>query len=640
MAAPKLTFKQQMSGFPWAQLLVVSLVRFSEPIAFTSLFPYVYFMVKDFHIAPNDAQVSKYSGYLSSTFSLCQVLAAFHWGRFADRGGRKITLVCGLIGTSMALLTLGFAKHFYQALLARSMMGLLNGNVGVIRTIIGELATERRHQAIAFSTMPLLFQFGSVIGPMIGGFLVFRQQTGDVIPNWYPNWLRKLITIYPYCLPNIVISCLLMFGMFCCIVFLEETHPKFKDQRDRGIELGDWILKVFFGVKPKIRPWQNKYHESGLGSSSTSASNTSLNTSSNTSVGTSIGTSNNNSTDALNHAPVAVTENTPLIRSNSDDEISETDSIQSVTGLLTRRQSASLIRTYSIHEPTDMVEPENVKAPDGCTEASMWHHVFHTPVFYPISINFIQGLHLIVYNEFLPVFLAYDLAKDPNDPTRLASKFPWKITGGIGYTPEQTGTLLSSTGIFGCFVVLAIFPYVDRNYDCLTIFRTLVKFYPIMYIMIPYVIFLQVDFIPRWVTILYLYTITGIKTLCGALTSPQIMLLIHHNSPLSCRASINGATISISASARFIGPLAWGFIMAWSQQNDVAWLSWWTLGFFAMVALYQSYKIAPIDEEDNTTEQENSAIEDMEEDGHEEELQYGSSNDTIHRSSQQKAGSS
>ncbi|AJQ34267.1 CHS_3a_G0005690.mRNA.1.CDS.1 [Saccharomyces cerevisiae] len=573
MARQKLTFKEQMDGFPWVQLVVVSLVRFSEPIAFSSLFPYVYFMVRDFNIAPNDAQVSKYSGYLSSSFALCQVISAYHWGRFSEKHGRKITLTCGLIGTSVSLLILGFSHNFYQALVARSLMGLLNGNVGVIRTIIGEIATERKHQALAFSTMPLLFQFGAVVGPMIGGFLVFRDGTMNEVPLWFPHFAKRIIRSYPYALPNVVVCMFLMFGLTNATLFLEETHPAFKNRRDYGLEVGDFIKKNIFGIQPKRRPWQKRIQDD---SENIHHRNENVNS--------------NRGQDSEED------ENSPLVNTTNDDD---TESIQSIDPILTRRQSVGLIRTYSLHEPTDAVHANIDTAPDGCKESSIFHHVFHTKVFYPISVNFIMALHLIVYNEFLPVFLAYDLAVDPENPKKLASKFPWKISGGIGYEPEQTGTLLSTTGIFGCFVVIFIFPIVDRNFDCLTIFRTLVKLYPIMYVMVPYVVFLQNERIPSWCTVVYLYIITGIKTFCGALTSPQIMLLIHNSSPLSCRSVINGATISISASARFIGPLVWGYIMSWSQQNDVAWVSWWSLSLFCMVALYQSYKIAPIDDNEN-----------------------------------------
>lgn len=580
-----------MEGFPWTQLLVVSLVRFSEPIAFTSLFPYVYFMVKDFHIAPNDAEVSKYSGYLSSCFALCQVVSAYHWGQFSDIYGRKYALSLGLIGTCTSLMIFGFSKNFYMALIARCMMGLLNGNVGVLRTMIGEIATERKHQALAFSTMPLLFQFGSVVGPMIGGFLVFKQAHGEKIPHWIPDWLKDLVHAYPYVLPNIVVSILLMLGLINAILFLEETHPDLKYKRDYGVDLGDFIKTHLFGMQPISRPW----HHLQIG----------LNQDDNHSISDNVSWASHSDQDTTTGS--VGYETAPLVPS-SGSSFTTDESIRSFNPILTRRQSVGLIREYSLHERTDIPDPNLELAPDGCKEDSIYHHVFHTSVFYPISVNFIMSLHLIVYNEFLPIFLAYDLAQD--DKGNLTSKFPWKISGGIGYSPDQTGTLLSSTGIFGCFVVIFIFPIVDRSFDCLTIFRTLVKLYPIMYLMVPYVVFLQQDNIPRWCTIIYLYLITGTKTLCGALTSPQIMLLIHNCSPLRCRAVINGATISIAASARFVGPLLWGYIMSWSQEFDVAWVSWWSLGLISLIAFYQSYKIDPIDEdEDNEDDQDFALLE-------------------------------
>ena len=407
MARQKLTFKEQMDGFPWVQLVVVSLVRFSEPIAFSSLFPYVYFMVRDFNIAPNDAQVSKYSGYLSSSFALCQVISAYHWGRFSEKHGRKITLTCGLIGTSVSLLILGFSRNFYQALVARSLMGLLNGNVGVIRTIIGEIATERKHQALAFSTMPLLFQFGAVVGPMIGGFLVFRDGTMNEVPLWFPHFAKRIIRSYPYAFPNVVVCMFLMFGLTNATLFLEETHPAFKNRRDYGLEVGDFIKKNIFGIQPKRRPWQKRIQDDSENIHH-----------------------RNENVNSIRGQDSEEDENSPLVNTTNDDD---TESIQSIDPILTRRQSVGLIRTYSLHEPTDAVHANIDTAPDGCKESSIFHHVFHTKVFYPISVNFIMALHLIVYNEFLPVFLAYDLAVDPENPKKLASKFPWKISGGIGY---------------------------------------------------------------------------------------------------------------------------------------------------------------------------------------------------------------
>ncbi|KAM9889261.1 hypothetical protein OXX69_012889, partial [Metschnikowia pulcherrima] len=124
-----ITFREQMAGFPVKQMLVISIMRFSEPLAFTSLFPYLYFMIRDFHIAPTEEEISKYSGYLASSFAFCQFLFAMQWGKMSDRVGRKPVLLCGLLGTSASLLLFGFSTNYYMALFARSLAGVLNGNI-------------------------------------------------------------------------------------------------------------------------------------------------------------------------------------------------------------------------------------------------------------------------------------------------------------------------------------------------------------------------------------------------------------------------------------------------------------------------------------------------------------------------------
>ncbi|CCE66049.1 hypothetical protein TPHA_0O00800 [Tetrapisispora phaffii CBS 4417] len=593
MAKKSLTFNEQMKGFPWYQLFFLSMIRIVEPMSFTSLFPYVYYMVKDFHVSPDNAQVSKYSGYLASCFALCQVLTAYNWSKVSQQYGRKPTLLLGLFGTGISLLVLGFAKYYYQTLLARGMMGLLNGNVSIIRTVIGELATERRYQGVAFSMLPLLFETGAVIGPMVGGYLVFREENNTYPPNWFPASVKRLVKIYPYSLPNIAIFAYILISILVNFLFLEETHPDYKNRKDYGLIIGDFIKKHIFSIKVKQRAWNTNYagnHSNVDPEQDHIINETTPLVHSSTTQEISSPYHRNNMTENIDHDDIDESENT-----------SEAESIQSLP-LLTRRESVALIRTYSIVENTDITPTDTNVAFDGCAENSAIHHVLHTSVFYPISVSFIMALHTIVFNEFLPIFLAYELEKDPSDSTQLVSKFPWKISGGIGYSSEQTGTLLSTTGIFGVLVVIFIFPTIDRKYDCLTIFRTLVKIYPVLYLIIPYVVFLQKDWIPRWATVCYLYFITGSKTLCSSLTNPQITLLIHNSSPLSCRAVINGATISISSSARFVGPLIWGYLMSWTQEYEIAWLGWWSLGIISAIAWLQSYKIDPIDDEDEEEE--------------------------------------
>lgn len=253
------TFKEQIEGFPTRQMIIISLIRFLEPLAFTSLFPYLYFMIRDFHVAKDEKDIAKFSGYLGSSFAFCQFLFCVRWGKLSNRIGRKPVLLCGLMGTSISLISFGFSTNYYMALCARSLAGVLNGNIAVLRTTVGEIATEKRHQALAFSTLPLLYNFGSVIGPLIGGSRLFtRPNLDDVYNNseesGFLGLYESFITKHPYALSNIVVSCFLWFSMICGFLFLEETNKDFVNRRDYGLDLGDIILKKL-GLEVKQRPW-------------------------------------------------------------------------------------------------------------------------------------------------------------------------------------------------------------------------------------------------------------------------------------------------------------------------------------------------------------------------------------------------
>lgn len=78
-------------------------------------------------------------------------------------------VLCGILGTVPATLAFGFSKSFTLALIARTVAGLLNGNVSVIRTMVADSVVERAHQARAFSVMPFIGNAGSIIGPVLGG---------------------------------------------------------------------------------------------------------------------------------------------------------------------------------------------------------------------------------------------------------------------------------------------------------------------------------------------------------------------------------------------------------------------------------------------------------------------------------------
>jgi len=74
----------------------------------------------------------------------------------------------------------------------------------------------------------------------LGGALA---QPCENFPTVFPR--GTIFDDYPFLLPNLVCSIILVFGVLIGILFLEETHQEKKYERDMGTEAGQWILSLF-----------------------------------------------------------------------------------------------------------------------------------------------------------------------------------------------------------------------------------------------------------------------------------------------------------------------------------------------------------------------------------------------------------
>ncbi|KAH6631817.1 major facilitator superfamily domain-containing protein [Chaetomium tenue] len=234
--------------YPGKQLLILALCRICEPIAFMSIFPYIYHMVKDFNLTDDESQISFYAGMVTSAFTFAEFSTSVFWGRLSDKIGRKPVLLMGMAGTGMSVLAFGFAPNLQVALFARALGGFLNGNIGVLQTTVGELITVKEHQPRAYSVMPLVWCVGSIVGPMIGGALA---KPVDTLPSVFAPgsiWDR-----FPYLLPNLFSAICVSVGVVIGLLFLEETHAEKKKGRDRGVELGNYLLSYLQGRSAKAK---------------------------------------------------------------------------------------------------------------------------------------------------------------------------------------------------------------------------------------------------------------------------------------------------------------------------------------------------------------------------------------------------
>ncbi|KAK4160767.1 MFS transporter [Cladorrhinum sp. PSN259] len=205
--------------FPTVQLGILAIVRLAEPIALTSIFPYAWALIKKFQIG-NEDDASFYAGLLISSFALAEASMGMYWGGLSDRIGRKPVLLLGCIGTMLSMIVVGFASNIWIALAGRTIGGLLNGNIAVIQTMVGELVTKPEHEPKAYSIMPFVWSVGTIIGPMIGGLFADPHES---YPHLFPT--GSLFERFPYLLPNLICAALLLVSILAGYFLLEETHP-------------------------------------------------------------------------------------------------------------------------------------------------------------------------------------------------------------------------------------------------------------------------------------------------------------------------------------------------------------------------------------------------------------------------------
>ncbi|EFC35296.1 predicted protein, partial [Naegleria gruberi] len=171
----------------------------------------------------NPTEYGYYVGLVASAYFLSQFISSFFWGTISDSIGRKPVLLFGTFFGAICGLMFGFSKWLWWACGCRFLFGLLNGNLGVVKSYLGEI-TDSTNQARAFSLTSITFGLASVLGPVLGGlFSRPHQQYPDFI-ILFPEWIQDFVIRFPYVLPSFFIFCFYIVAFVLGCLKLEEAN--------------------------------------------------------------------------------------------------------------------------------------------------------------------------------------------------------------------------------------------------------------------------------------------------------------------------------------------------------------------------------------------------------------------------------
>ena len=200
--------------FPYREVGVICCINMLNSASYLMTYPMLSFMIMSFDSSLRAEEVGYYSGVAEGSFHVGSIVGSLVWGHLSDVYGRRPALLAGLVGTILATLAFGVAPSFGAAVAARVLWGALNGNVGVAKTALSEVCSDR-HTARAFSAIGLSNGFGRLLGPALGGLLSE--------PARKYGWTNPLFVSFPFVLPCLIAASATFLTLLVAAGVLKET---------------------------------------------------------------------------------------------------------------------------------------------------------------------------------------------------------------------------------------------------------------------------------------------------------------------------------------------------------------------------------------------------------------------------------
>jgi DHA1 family multidrug resistance protein-like MFS transporter len=190
-------------------------------MGFGMIIPIMPFLVEEFGASASAL------GFLMSIFALMQLVFSPIWGALSDRYGRKVILLIGILGNSLAMLFMGLATELWMLFAARALAGMLSSaTLPTAMAIIGDSTTDEdrgRGMGILGAAMGV----GMVIGPGVSGWLVEQLEVWGIAGTFSPALSTYMIERNLF-IPFFISAILSVISLVVVFFSLPESLPQEK----------------------------------------------------------------------------------------------------------------------------------------------------------------------------------------------------------------------------------------------------------------------------------------------------------------------------------------------------------------------------------------------------------------------------
>ncbi|KAI5460481.1 major facilitator superfamily domain-containing protein [Mariannaea sp. PMI_226] len=518
------------------QLALIGLARFCQTVASGSLQSYIIFQLRSFTLpdgsAPSTTTVAFQLCVLRACVAIPGIITSTLWGILADnpRVGRKRVIILGLVTSGIGRMGLGFTRSFAGAVLWRLFVGLAPGNKAAMRTMIREISGEK-FESRAVLLLPTAFNVGSIVGPVLGGFLAEGAVGGTDDTRWFPRW--------PFALPNMVNGMMLV-GCAVLISFqLRETLTDDTVKRRQRVSISivpRWVerlYKRYFQRQPKYELVANQDYD-------------------------------------LDERGECQTAAAPILG----------DKHRSVS-IWTRRlvmtlAARALLVMHTFAYPTLMLvfaSTPRYQPVNGNNSAAIMATT-------PANMTMAEG---DVKSNGSSPFAHLPLGYHPHAP--------FTFTGGLAFKPHDIAAVLAIRGAVGLLMQLLFFPYLRDVFGTLRLYRYAFAVFPVTYFATPYLATVASSTPPPlpaaglrlWVI---MSAILVFQSTARSLALPAGAMLLNAACPdRSVLGTVNGIGQSVSGAARAMGQLLLtGWLYGVGLEAGIVGAAWWAMAGVAVAA--------------------------------------------------------
>lgn len=164
-------------------------------------------------------------------------------------------------------------------------------------------------------------------------------------------------------------------------------------------------------------------------------------------------------------------------------------------------------------------------------------------------------------------------------------KLPFKFSGGFALSTKTIGFMMAVQGVYSMIAQLWLFPFLIRRLGTLVTFRMVMVIWPLLYMVVPYLVLL-----PHRLQTTGIYLCLLTKITFHVIAFPSNAILLTNAAPSKkVLGTINGVAASAACLARAFGPTVTGAIHSAGLKLGFSGPAWWVGGFICAIGAIESF---------------------------------------------------